>query len=74
MSSEKEEPSFADLPVALARAERAALQLGMLAESIERVEDDPSKRAALIPLTIAAGEFRDRLHCLQLDMKRAGFI
>ena len=62
------------LKTAIDAAGASARDLGALAESLERLEIDPAKRVALIPLTICVGEFRDRLHSLELDMARAGLI
>lgn len=63
-----------DLKAALERANVAARDLGMIAEALDRNEPDPAKRVALIPLTVAVGEFRDRLAVLTIDARRAGLV
>ena len=68
-------PSLRDLPDAFAAADEATTALAQLCQALERCQDiDPQKRAVLAPVSLATGEYRDRLFSLLRRMDNEGFF
>ena len=68
-------PSFGDLPDAFAAVDEVTTALASLCENLQRrFYLDAQKRTVLIPVVLATGEYRDRLHLLLQRMDREGFF
>lgn len=66
-SSKPTESPVTDLNAAIDAAHHKAAALGLLIAALERKTRDPAQLATLARLSVAVGEFRDRLHSTTLD-------
>lgn len=68
-------PLLLDLPAAFEAVDEVTTALARLCQALERRQDiDPQKRAVLVPVSLATGEYRDRLYALLGRMDREGFF
>jgi hypothetical protein len=65
-----EAPDWNQLPDAFEAADSAAQNLAELCGALYRVETAPERRVCLAPVSIATGEYRDRLYSLLARMER----